>query len=90
VLFAVVRVDPPSQLYVTPPVAVTSILVMIHVSSVTPVLLVMPTVGGVKSSVMVIDAVFVHPFAPVAVTVYVPVAVKVFAFVVGVDPPSQL
>ena len=90
VLFADVVVVPPSQLYVTPPVAVTSILFIIQVSSVTPVLFVILTVGAATSSVIVIDDDAVHPFDAVAVTVYVPVAVNVFASVVGVEPPSQL
>ena len=40
----------------------------------TPVLLVMPAVGGVISLVIVNTSVSVHPFAAVAVTVYEPAA----------------
>jgi hypothetical protein len=55
--------------YDEPPVAVTLIDVVEHVSSVEPVLLVMPTVGAVLLDVIVTLEVAVHPLDPVAVTV---------------------
>ena len=58
--------------YVSPPVAVNEILVKLHVSSVAPVLFVIPAVGATIFCVIISWAVAVHPFAPVAVTVYVP------------------
>ena len=58
-----------------PPVAVTLIAVVEQVSSVEPVLFVMPAVGGVEFSVTVMLAVEVQPLEPVTVTVYVPAAV---------------
>ena len=45
-----------------PPVAVTQILVVVHVSTVVPLLLVIPAVGGVLSCVTVMLAVAVQPF----------------------------
>jgi hypothetical protein len=58
--------------YETPPVAVTLIEVVVHVNSVTPVLLVMPAIGAVVFDVTMMLAVEVQPLAPVTVTVYVP------------------
>jgi hypothetical protein len=55
--------------YETPPVAVTLIDVVVHVNSVTPVLLVIPAVGAVVFDVTVMLAVEVQPLAPVTVTV---------------------
>ena len=49
--------------------------VVVHVTTVDPVLLVMPAVGVVTSLVTVMLDVAVQPFAPVTKTVYVPVAV---------------
>ena len=49
--------------------AFTLMEVVLQVSTVDPVLLVMPAEGAVVFSVVVIDAVEVHPLAPVTVTV---------------------
>jgi hypothetical protein len=65
------------QAYESPPVAVTLIDDVVHVNSVTPVLLVMPAVGAVEFDVTVMLDVEVHPFDPVTVTVYVPADVMV-------------
>ena len=63
-----------SQLYELPPLAVTLIDVVAHVSSVEPVLFVITAVG-LLFTVTTISSVSVHPFASVAVTVYVVVLV---------------
>ena len=60
-----------------------------QVRVVVPELFVMPAVGGAASRVMVMPAVAVQPLAAVAVTIYVPGAVKVLAAVEGVAPPFQ-
>ena len=67
-----------------PPVAVNEIVVRLQVSSVLPVLLVIPAVGAVLSIVVVALAVAVHPLLPVTVTVNVPAVVTLMAAVV--DP----
>ena len=74
--------------YVPPPVAVSEILVWEQVSSVEPVLLVIPAVGFDMSCVITTLSVSVHPLDLVTVTVYVPVDVRVLAAVV--DALSQL
>ena len=61
--------------YESPPVAVTLIAVVEQVSTVEPVVLVIPAAGAVVFDVTVMLEVAVHPLAPVAVTVYVPAAV---------------
>ena len=63
---------PSDQEYVPPPVAVKLIEVLIQSIWVTPVLLVIPTVGAVMSFVIDMLSVSVHPFEPVTVTMYVP------------------
>ena len=68
-LAAVFVALPPIQAYVPPPVAVTLIEVVVHVNTVVPVLFVIPAIGGVVFEVIVILEVFVHPLAPVTVTV---------------------
>ena len=60
-----------------PPVAVTLIAVVVQFNVVVPVLFVIPTVGAVVFCVTVIDDCDEHPFAAVAVTVYVPGLVMV-------------
>ena len=55
--------------------AVRLIVVRLQVSSVEPVLLVMPAVGAVMFCVIVTDSVSVQPLAEVTVTVYVAGAV---------------
>ena len=68
--------DPLDQEYVSPPVAVTLIEVVVQFNSVTPVTLVIPAIGCTTFCVIVMLAVFVQPLAVVvAVTVYVPGAV---------------
>jgi len=67
--------NPLLQLYDTPPVAVTLIVVVVQVNSVGTVLLVISIVGCTLFCVIVILAVLVHPFAAVPVTVYVPAEV---------------
>ena len=64
-----------SQLYELPPLAVTLIDVVVHVSSVVPSLLVITAVGADVFDVTVIFSVSVQPFPSVAVTVYVPALV---------------
>ena len=87
-MFAVLGVEPPLHEYVPPPVAVTDIFGVVQVKTVVPELLVMPAVGGVLFSVIVMLAVFVQPFAVfVTVTQYVPAEVKVLLAVLGVEPP---
>jgi hypothetical protein len=51
-----------------PPVAVREILEIKQESSLVPVLLRIDTLGGVKSSLIVILAVEVQPFDPVTIT----------------------
>lgn len=72
-------VDPSDHEYESPPVAVTLIDVVNSVSSVVPVALLMPALGAVVFSVIVMLDVAVQPLAPVAVTVYVPADVKLCA-----------
>ena len=60
---------PLSHEYESPPVAVTLMDVVVHVNSVTPVLLVMPAVGAVVFDVTTMLAVEVQPLAAVTVTV---------------------
>jgi len=73
---------PSLQLYVPPPVPVTSTEVVVHVKTVVPVEFVIPATGNDGSDVIVIDSVSVQPFAPVTVTVYVPAEVNETAAVV--------
>jgi hypothetical protein len=80
---------PPLQLYVFPPVAVKLMLVCVQVSTVVPLLFVMPADGIVGSEVIAILEVAVHPVAPVTVTVYVPAEVTV-VFALAPKPPLQL
>ena len=63
--------------YVDAPDAVTLIDVVVHVNSVTPVLLVITVVGTLDDPVIIMLALAEHPFAVVPVTVYVPAAVMV-------------
>ena len=70
------------------PVAVNEIDVRLQVSSVLPVLLVIPAVGAVLSSVVLKLALAVHPLLPVAVTVKVPAVLTVMEAVVA--PVLQL
>jgi hypothetical protein len=83
------------QLYDPPPVAVREIEVRLQVSSVLPVLLVIPAVGAVLSSVVVALVVAVQPLLPVTVTVNVAAVLTVMAEVVApllhsyaVPPPA--
>ena len=64
--------------------AVTLMEVVLQVSTVDPVLLVMPAEGAVLLSVVVADTVAVHPLLPVTVTVNVP---AVLTFRVDVVAP---
>jgi hypothetical protein len=70
------------------PVAVNEIDVRLQFSSVLPVLLVIPAVGAVLSSVVLTLALAVHPLLPVAVTVKVPAVLTVMDAVVA--PVLQL
>ena len=81
--------NPPVQEYEVPPVAVRLIEVVVQLSTVVPVLFVIPAVGGVLLWVMVMEAVAVQPLAPVTVTVYVFGAVTLAAALVPEDPPDQ-
>ena len=87
--------SPLLQLYDPPPVAVREIEVRLQVSSVLPVLLVIPAVGAVLSSVVVALVVAVQPLLPVTVTVNVAAVLTVMAEVVApllhsyaVPPPA--
>ena len=62
-------VVPFDQEYETPPLACKLILVVVQFKTVTPVVFEIFTVGAVVFCVIVILAVAVQPFAPVAVTV---------------------
>jgi hypothetical protein len=72
--------------YEVPPVAVTLIAVLVQVSSVEPVVLVIPAGGAVVFEVTVILAVDVQPLALLTVTVYVPGAVILASADVPSDP----
>lgn len=60
---------PPVHWYVPPPVAVRLTLVVAQPKTVEPVLFVIPAFGGVVFSVIMTEAVAVHPSDPVTVTV---------------------
>ena len=59
---------PSDQLYETPPVALRLIVVTSQLSSVAPVLLVIPGVGRVVFCVMTTDVVSEHPLSAVTLT----------------------
>ena len=61
--------NPPDHEYEVPPVAVRLIEMVVQLSTVVPVLLVIPAVGGVLLWLMVMEEVAVQPLAPVTVTV---------------------
>ena len=69
--------------YVPLPVAVNEMEVRLQVSSVLPVLLVIPADGAVLSSVVLTLVLAVHPLLAVAVTVYVPAVVTDIEVVVA-------
>ena len=69
--------------YVAPPLAVKEILVCVHVNTVVPLLFVIVDIGNELSFVNIIFSESVHPFAAVAVTVYVPAVVAVILDVVS-------
>ena len=60
---------PPDHAKLVPPVAVTQMEVVIQVSTVVPLLLVIPAAGGVIFCVSVMLEIAVQPFDPVTVTV---------------------
>ena len=70
--------------------AVTLISVRPQVNSFEPLLLVIPTMGGAKFSVIMILSVAVQPLSAVTVTVYVPGVSKVLFAVVCVEPPLHV
>ena len=74
--------NPLSHEYESPPVAITLMDVVVHVNSVTPVLLVMPAIGKAFTTTVAV-AVDTHPKASVVVNVYTPLLIEDALLITG-------